>query len=316
MEEIVVESDVEFIKNYLKSSIELETQKRIAEDTFDQLVQEENQWKRKMSYTAKKENTSVSVLDMLFMAIKGFGISILILFAVTMCFSIIDAIGHRMYFLENLFPIIWLVIVVVLIFVRLIYVKKTDYKVIKDKYLFDQQKEINIKQRGNEALYIIQNNKNKLKQAYKYASNNLINTYSANIIYKKYQTVEACTAILEYLESGRCDTLKGPYGAYNKYDDDLAKGIIINRLEEINTKMNYIVANQERIYQVINRIEKNVDEMTKDIEFICDSVQETGRKLDDIANNTRITAWSSSVIATQVPDWTKEAENRLNKISV
>ena len=48
MEEIVVESDVEFIKNYLKSSIELETQKRIAEDTFDQLVQEENQWKRKV----------------------------------------------------------------------------------------------------------------------------------------------------------------------------------------------------------------------------------------------------------------------------
>ena len=145
MEEMVVESDIEFIKNYLKSSIELETQKRIAEDTFDQLVQEENQWKRKMSYTAKKGNTSVSVLDMLFMAVKGFGISILILFAVTMCLSIIDAIGHRMYFLENLFPIIWLVIVVVLIFVRPIYVKKTDYKVIKDKYLFDQQKEINIK---------------------------------------------------------------------------------------------------------------------------------------------------------------------------
>ena len=46
--------DVEFIKAYLQSSIELETQKRIAEQTFNELLREENQWKQKMSYVAKK----------------------------------------------------------------------------------------------------------------------------------------------------------------------------------------------------------------------------------------------------------------------
>ena len=43
--------DVEFIKAYLQSSIELETQKRIAEQTFNELLREENQWKQKMSST-------------------------------------------------------------------------------------------------------------------------------------------------------------------------------------------------------------------------------------------------------------------------
>ena len=49
--------DVEFIKAYLQSSIELETQKRIAEQTFNELLREENQWKQKMSYVAKKRYT-------------------------------------------------------------------------------------------------------------------------------------------------------------------------------------------------------------------------------------------------------------------
>ena len=64
--------DIEFIKTYLQSSIELETQKRIAEQTFNELLREETQWKQKMSYVAKKRYTKFSIWDMLFMACKGF----------------------------------------------------------------------------------------------------------------------------------------------------------------------------------------------------------------------------------------------------
>lgn len=48
--------DIEFIKAYLQSSIELETQKRIAEQTFNELLREENQWKQKMSYVSQKND--------------------------------------------------------------------------------------------------------------------------------------------------------------------------------------------------------------------------------------------------------------------
>lgn len=110
-----------------------------------------------------------------------------------------------------------------LVIVRPIYEKVRDYKLIRDQFALDRKKESDIKQQGNNALYIIQNNKEKLRQAYGCITNNLTNVYSANIIYKKYQTVEACAAIFDYLESGRCYTLEGPYGAYNKYDDDWQK---------------------------------------------------------------------------------------------
>lgn len=107
--------------------------------------------------------------------------------------------------------------------------------------------------------------------------------------------------------------LEGPYGAYNKYDDDLTKGIIIKKLEEIGSKMDMIIANQEKAYCVMQKIQKNVEEMECDMKNICQSLQDVDGKLNDIANNTKITAWASSVIATQVPDWKREAQDRANK---
>lgn len=66
------EIDITFVKAYLDSCMKLETQKRIAEETFNELTKEENQWKQKMSYTAKKQYSRVSILDMIIMAAKGF----------------------------------------------------------------------------------------------------------------------------------------------------------------------------------------------------------------------------------------------------
>ena len=77
-------SDIEFVKGYLQSCIELETQKRIAKKTFNELTQEENKWKEKISYKAKKQYTSFSVIDMLVMAAKGVGISTVILLVMCM----------------------------------------------------------------------------------------------------------------------------------------------------------------------------------------------------------------------------------------
>ena len=62
-----------------------------------------------------------------------------------------------------------------------------------------------------------------------------------------------------------------------------------------------------------DKIQKNVEEMKCDMKNICQSLQDVDGKLNDIANNTKITAWASSVIATQVPDWKREAQDRANK---
>lgn len=54
--------------------------------------------------------------------------------------------------------------------------------------------------------------------------------------------------------------------------------------------------------------------MDKNINDICDSLQTANGKLDEIANNTLITTWTSTVIAMQIPDWKEEAKYRTNKI--
>ena len=199
--------DIGFIKTYLESCIKWETQKRIAEETFNELTREENQWKQKMSYMVKKQHSRVSVIDMLLMAGKGFGIWLIILLGVVIVYDFFD---NGNILVELLVSFVLLATMFVLVIGWPIYEKVTDYISIRNKFVSDQQREKNVKQQGNNALYIIQNNKDKLRQAYGYIINNLKNTYSANLIYKKYQTVEACAAIFEYLESGRCYTLEGP----------------------------------------------------------------------------------------------------------
>lgn len=304
--------DIEFIKSYLKSSLELETQKRIAEDTFHELTKEEKIWQEKMSYTAKKQNAGLTLIEMLFMAGKGFFLSVLVLFVVMIMAEMFDL----SVFLELFLLLASVIIPIVLIIVRPIYKKIEDCRSIKEKFILDQQREASIKQQGKEALYIIQNNKAKLKRAYQYTVNGLRDTYSANIIYKKYQTVEACAAIYDYLQSGRCYCLEGPYGAYNKYEDDLANGIIIKHLTEINNKMDIIIANQEKTYSIAREIQQSVNGMKEDMRLVCESLKGIDDKLDNIANHTKITAWTSSILATQVPDWEAEAKHQLNKIYV
>ena len=44
--------------------------------------------------------------------------------------------------------------------------------------------------------------------------------YSCNVIFSKYRTLPAIASILEYLESGRCEALSGPDGAYNLYESE------------------------------------------------------------------------------------------------
>ena len=153
--------DIEFIKTYLQSSIELETQKRIAEQTFNELLREETQWKQKMSYVAKKRYTKFSIWDMLFMACKGFGISFVILYVI---FTIIEFADFNSILFEDILYFIWFIILAMLVVVIPIYRKITDYIDIKENSILDKQRETSIRQQANNALCIIQDNKGNIQQ--------------------------------------------------------------------------------------------------------------------------------------------------------
>lgn len=75
--------------------------------------------------------------------------------------------------------------------------------------------------------------------------------YAENIIYPKYRNMVAVTTIYEYLESGRCNRLEGPDGAYNLYEMELRQNIIIGQLSVIASNLERIKENQFMLYNEI-----------------------------------------------------------------
>lgn len=51
--------------------------------------------------------------------------------------------------------------------------------------------------------------------------------YDLGIVHPQYRNLVAVSMFCEYLESGRCDTLEGAFGAYNLYENELRAGLII-----------------------------------------------------------------------------------------
>lgn len=115
-------------------------------------------------------------------------------------------------------------------------------------------------------LEIIANNYNETKEV-------LDRFYDLNIIYKKYRNMPAVFAFYEFIESGRCNKLKGHKGAYNIYEDLLLKNIIIDKLDLIIANLNAIKNSQYLLYEAIEK-SNNTSEMLSDrMKSLADSVQ-------------------------------------------
>lgn len=107
--------------------------------------------------------------------------------------------------------------------------------------------------------------------------------YAKNIIFPKYRNLAIIAQIYEYLASGRCEQLEGPYGAYNLFESELRQNVIIDRLDEI-------------IHQL--------DRLNGTMNVICGAIQETNDLLGKIRStlgrieaNTALTAYNSQCIA-------------------
>ena len=85
--------------------------------------------------------------------------------------------------------------------------------------------------------------------------------YKKDLIYKKYQNLPSLTSIYEYLLTGRCDSLTGPHGAYNLYEDEVRKDTVISQLNEVINNLEKIRANQYMLYQQIKTIQENTAEI-------------------------------------------------------
>lgn len=113
--------------------------------------------------------------------------------------------------------------------------------------------------------------------------------YASNFIYPKYRNLIAVASMYEYLDSGRCNSLEGADGAYNIYELEVRLDRIITKLDIIISNLEQIRSNQYYLYTAIKEMQPHIDRVTN-------AIIENTNKLNEVAVNTAVTAYTAQVI--------------------
>lgn len=91
--------------------------------------------------------------------------------------------------------------------------------------------------------------------------------YSAGpvCIHAKYRSIPALAAIYEFLDTGICYELEGYMGAYNRYDEEVFRKNVIDKLDNIIRQLDSIKETQHKLYTVVLDMRKNQNKISEDI---------------------------------------------------
>ncbi|EET58595.1 hypothetical protein BRYFOR_09431 [Marvinbryantia formatexigens DSM 14469] len=149
-----------------------------------------------------------------------------------------------------------------------------------------------IGEKGENDMHILEANYQIIKEAYDINKKTLEKLYSLNIIYHKYHYLEACGMFLEYLISGRTHSLEAQGsdpGAYNIYEDELYRGIIVDKLDNILSNQCILIDGQRQISKQLDFLTKGIDEVQKEMKGVKKAAQ-----LNTFYNS--VTAYNTSVL--------------------
>lgn len=119
-------------------------------------------------------------------------------------------------------------------------------------------------------------------------------------LHKKYSSSVCVCQFIDYLETGRCYTLEGADGCYNKYEEELRQQIIVDKLDTIIGSLNRIenhmvtaVHELQMINQTATAIKDELKEVIDKISYqqndnvieLCETISGS---LKTISNNTRL----------------------------
>lgn len=84
--------------------------------------------------------------------------------------------------------------------------------------------------------------------------------YAIGVLAPKYRNFAAVCSLLEYFQAGTCETMKE---AYNKYDQELLLGHIINNLGKISRSLDEIKQNQLMLYSTLQSSNYLLDQLIR-----------------------------------------------------
>lgn len=170
-----------------------------------------------------------------------------------------------------------------------------DKELAVKKEAIDKENEKRIRENSQNTLSANKKNKiialsvSKIKSAITNTQTELDILYASNFIYPKYRNLIAIASMYEYLDSGRCNSLEGADGAYNIYELEVRLDRIITKLDIIISNLEQIRANQYYLYTAIKEMQPHIDRVTN-------TIIENTNKLNEVAVNTAVTAYTTQVI--------------------
>lgn len=135
-----------------------------------------------------------------------------------------------------------------------------------------------------------------LKKFYK-ARNKM---YSYGVLFEKYRNFVAVSSFYEYLASGRCETLEGPNGAYNLFENEIRMNMVICQLNQVLESLEEIKQNQYMIYSAIqesNRLLNSLNSSTSRVISVLGEIKFKAASMESymskIADNTEVIAYNT-----------------------
>lgn len=279
--------DKQNLINYLEDVYNIEKQKRIAKETMGILSDRYNKSNERYQYAIN--NRSVKKNSNRFIAL-GFFIWGILGLLVNVFYSIPNPDVET----DSATPVIFLLIAVVSGFCYFRMSKQTSDL---QKRVLNEAQETEKKMKTE--MMVLKENYSVLNQANQSTQEILDKIYALNIVHPKYRYLEAIGMFLEYLSTGRTHSLEarnGDLGAYNLYEDELYKGLIINKLDQVLQNQRILIAGQRQIISQINT-------MIHDIDIACE-------RLEKIQNVTQVNAFYNAVTAYNSSITKKILQNR------
>ncbi|MGN0601685.1 MAG: hypothetical protein ACI4I7_03130 [Oscillospiraceae bacterium] len=109
---------------------------------------------------------------------------------------------------------------------------------------------------------------NAIFDGYTKAKKVLDEIYSYNLIPEKYRGLIPTATIYGYLINGRCTIICGHGGVYDTYEKDLQHGEIISNLKDISRKMDIIIRNQQKLYELVKSIDSTLYDIKSEVKNI------------------------------------------------
>lgn len=129
------------------------------------------------------------------------------------------------------------------------------------------------------------------------ARNALDALYSLDIIEGEYRDFAAVTTFYSYFRKEYCDRLAGPNQAYDRYDQALKFGEIINKLDVIINKLDEIIKNQAYLAELLRDSNNTLHRIEQGNEKMLQSMEAVEENSNLTEYNTRCAAESSKATA-------------------